>query len=1144
VIERKRLIEDLRGQVNLLEADLNRRLEHELPEIRARLLEEHAATRGLGRSAATARGWLVETSAQAAVAWVLATVFVRFCEDNGLLPEFSATAHVQAGPQGAVRDWTLRAFEAAGQDGTGKPLFDLDHDPLFQIPISEDASQNLMEFWSRRNEDGGLVHDFTDPEWDTRFLADLYQDLSDPLTKQYGLLQTPDFVVQFILDRTLTPAIRDFGCGAVQMIDPACGSGGFVLESFHRILAQCDRDFPVADRLEQVRRAVDAVHGVDIVPYAVAITRFRLVLAAMKAAGLSSFAEYSGPALHVDVVVGDALLEAMNSDSPLTEGRYHVVVGNPPYVTVKDKALDSTYRKLYETCTGRYSLSVPFAERFYQLAKPSPDASSSGYVGQLMPNSVAKREFGKKLIEDFFARRVEVTEIIDTSGAYIPGHGTPTMIVVGRPTPPRPAKLIRLVAGLRGEPAMPESAELGHVWQAIVAQVDCLGSMSNWVAVEDAPRREFSSFPWVLSGRDGRVLLDLLAVGTPLSAEVERIGYAGVTGADDIFVSDPSTLRRSGVERSAVVGTLTGSEVRDWGADHTQDAFLPHFGSGLAELSRLPGRAKQLWPYRTTLGARQTFAGPIASSRGWYAWSQYFPVPEGQRAVVYAWVATHPHFALLDQDLVPLQSAPVMVFHKRTEPRRILDVLGVLNSSTAAFWLRSTGQTKGGGSDAQFTIEPWATTLEIAGTRLLDFPMPADYHISLSAQLDDLSRQYGSAHPSSVARDARPTERLLEMARAYRTRARARMIALQEEIDWQVYKLYGILAEDLRAPEESVPELALGERAFEIVLARKMAAGELSTDWFARHGSRAITEIPAHWPEAYRQVVQHRINAIESSVAIDLIERPEHKRRWRAESWDALKAQALRSWLLERMESRDLWFEHDQPRLRTLSQLSDALRRDADFVAVARLYAADAELDDIVCDLLEEEHVPQLPALRYKPSGQRKRATWELVWERQRAEDTAVDQASGQRIPDPTPVPPTYSATDFAKPSYWTLRGKFDTPRERFISYAGAFNPLPKLYGWAGWDHWQQACAMASHVSSETTARDEIIPMIAGLFELQPWLDQWHGDFDPGCGTSRANFIRGFVTEKVSELRLTKDEVRSWRPPAPRRGRPPKKSTK
>ncbi|MFD2353733.1 DUF7008 domain-containing protein [Nonomuraea ferruginea] len=83
------------------------------------------------------------------------------------------------------------------------------------------------------------------------------------------------------------------------------------------------------------------------------------------------------------------------------------------------------------------------------------------------------------------------------------------------------------------------------------------------------------------------------------------------------------------------------------------------------------------------------------------------------------------------------------------------------------------------------------------------------------------------------------------------------MIALQEELDWQVYSLYNLHPEDLRTPNDAdIPELALGERAFEIVLARKVAKGEASDEWFKRHGSMPITEIPAHWPEPYKQVVQ------------------------------------------------------------------------------------------------------------------------------------------------------------------------------------------------------------------------------------------------------------------------------------------------
>ena len=121
------------------------------------------------------------------------------------------------------------------------------------------------------------------------------------------------------------------------------------------------------------------------------------------------------------------------------------------------------------------------------------------------------------------------------------------------------------------------------------------------------------------------------------------------------------------------------------------------------------------------------------------------------------------------------------------------------------------------------------------------------------------------------------------------------MIALQEELDWEVYRLYGLVDEDLTTGDEPEPPLQLGERAFEIVLARKMAAGEEETTWFARHGSTPITELPAHWPEAYRRLVERRIELIESDLNIGLIERPEYKRRWAAEPWDEQVQAALRA---------------------------------------------------------------------------------------------------------------------------------------------------------------------------------------------------------------------------------------------------------
>ncbi|MEF8717025.1 MAG: hypothetical protein V5B44_04490 [Candidatus Accumulibacter necessarius] len=92
------------------------------------------------------------------------------------------------------------------------------------------------------------------PTWNTRFLGDLYQDLSEATRKRYALLQTPEFVEEFILDRTLTPAIREFGYREVRMIDPTCGSGHFLLGGFHRLVDEWQRNEPGRNRATSPRR--------------------------------------------------------------------------------------------------------------------------------------------------------------------------------------------------------------------------------------------------------------------------------------------------------------------------------------------------------------------------------------------------------------------------------------------------------------------------------------------------------------------------------------------------------------------------------------------------------------------------------------------------------------------------------------------------------------------------------------------------------------------------------------------------------------------------------------------------------------------------------------------------------------------------
>ncbi|MCX6876030.1 MAG: hypothetical protein NTW21_19815 [Verrucomicrobia bacterium] len=77
--------------------------------------------------------------------------------------------------------------------------FDRRHNPLWQCGPSGDAAAALLDFWRKTDPDTGAIsHDFTDPDWNTRLLGNLYQDLSKAARKKYALLQTPEFIEESI----------------------------------------------------------------------------------------------------------------------------------------------------------------------------------------------------------------------------------------------------------------------------------------------------------------------------------------------------------------------------------------------------------------------------------------------------------------------------------------------------------------------------------------------------------------------------------------------------------------------------------------------------------------------------------------------------------------------------------------------------------------------------------------------------------------------------------------------------------------------------------------------------------------------------------------------------------------------------------
>ena len=1203
MIDIKALVPLLQKQVSLLTEDLLAQAKS-VEATAAFLRENYDKAIEFGRLSQSFEEWSEDYLEQVAVSWVLACVFVRFLEDNLLIDECWIAGEKDRGkladghyeiyfrsyPHSTDREYLKYVFKEVGKIPAARELFDDEKTPLWAVDPSGDAARRLLLFFKEIDaERGGLKRQFDTREVRTKplvdvyeelapqaqFLGDLYQDLSEHARKKYALLQTPEFVQQFILDRTLTPAIDEFGLKGLRIIDPACGSGHFLLGAFDRLFtlwmkAPEIRQNPVV----AAQNAFDSIFGVDINPFAIAITRFRMLVAAVRACGINRLHQQSY-AWKLNLAVGDSLLRGsrpmfgeirssillqqeiefepvkkLRTEDPkaaneiLGQG-YHVVVGNPPYITVKDQAQNQSYRGIYSTCHRQYSLGVPFTQRFWDLAirkgesiNARSDATSpaAGYIGMITANSFMKREFGKKLIEEFFPKN-DLTHVIDTSGAYIPGHGTPTVILFGRPR--KPVDLtVRAVLGIKGEPSTPDNPADGLVWRSIIHQIDIAQAQDEFTSTADVPRTTFASHPWSIGGGGAAGLKEQVEeqAESTLKDYVESIGFMCITKQDDVFPQPRQVFARFNCEPEHLRPFGIGEDTRDWGQTEGEWVIYPYdqFVRRLQPDS-LPCILRFMWLFKAVLEDRKIFGGQTYRAAG-KPWYEYGQIPADRQrtplSIAFAFVATHNHFVLDRGGKVFKQSAPIIKMPADATEEDHLGLLGLLNSSTGCFWMHQVFHNKGRpGADAAAADERWEFRFEHDGTKLRNFPVPENKPLPVARQLDQLAQEFTSLLPAVVVFTATPTSERLRVARLKAENLRCQMIALQEELDWQSYHLYGLLPEDLRYTGNDLPALSLGERAFEIVMARQVANGELETAWFDRFGSTPKLKVSDDWPAAYRRLVERRIALTETNKEIGLIETAEFKRRWQEELWDEQQQRALKDWLLDRLEDKRNW---PSVELQSTARLADRASTDAEFMQVAALFRGrpDFDVTALVAELVEAESVPFLPVLRYKATGLRKRAVWERTWELQRQED----KAEGERLRSDIPVPPKYTTADFVKTDYWRLRGKLDVPKERWVSYphCSSENDPSLVIAWAGWNHLQQATALIAYYDARKRdgwTSNRLMPLLAGLDQLLPWIHQWHPEIDKEFGETAGQSYQTMLEHDAHELGLTLEEIRQWTPP-------------
>lgn len=1015
-----------------LEADLLARARASAP-IREALRLRHEVERTARRTADPIEVWERHFVTQVAASWVLSCVFVRTLEDRGLLGRNriagpgaadSQRLFFEICPSLTEREYLLTVFRELARLPAARDLFDARHNPVWLLGPSAELAKKLLALFRAPSADSP---GFRFGQTDTRFLGDLYQDLSADVRERFALLQTPHFVEKYILDRTLERAIARFGLEETTIIDPTCGSGHFLLGAFERLLDHRLRKEPGLDVREAARRALDAVYGADINPYAVAIARFRLTLSFLDKAGYLRLAD--APAVPLHLVVADSLLHnsqqaqaklgelagqsmkawggeefALEDEAAardVLQRRFAAVVGNPPYITVKDTVLRERYREMYpRSAAGKYSVAAPFTERFFLLAK------SGGFVGIITANSFMKREFGKKVIETFLPT-VNLDGVVNTSGAYIPGHGTPTVLLFGTNEPKQGDDVLTVLAK-RGEPSTPDDPEHGHVWRSIADHGEEVGFQNDYISVAHILRTTLEKHPWSLGGGGAAELKELLEERAPqrLKDIADSIGISSFTLEDEVYLRPRSAWHRAGVSDVRLRAMIIGEAIRDWSVGEVDDSFFP-YDDRFEPIAPTETSLIALWPYRLNLSNNFLFGGKTKVQGGlrWYEFGRL--TAEKLRtpfSIAFAFVATHNHFVLDRGGKVFNRTAPIIKLKEGATEEDHLALLAYLNSSTACFWMKQVFYPKGGHSEARpekgIAEE---NRYEFAGTGMAELPVPLfpdPELVDVARELCALAKERTRLQPRAVvaafdAVNSGELKTILEGTKRDEVSTFERMVAVQEDLDWLVYERFK--------------------------LASQSAARRLGSNVRFGPGDRPFCSSRAPSPEA-EDIWQARRAAIRSDPGLAFVEDPVFKRKWwgargvfasKVSTYEETAVDACCEVIAARLEEGIARRPEPGP-VAAFSQ--NVLERIAPFVA----YLVESGATQTPSEIVLHDSVPFLAAYRHTSVGLEKRAEWERVWDLQHPNTirkTSATRQRGDSAASSTSQKSASSATRAARPT-------------------------------------------------------------------------------------------------------------------------------
>ena len=502
----------------------------------------------------------------------------------------------------------------------------------------------------------------------------------------------------------------------IKVLDPACGSGAFLVAAFEYLIGEYERvnrtiaelsGAPGQLGLFDLDRQIlqDNLFGVDLNPESVEITKLSLWLkTARRDKPLNNLdanircgnSLVEPPGVAVGTPADQALVDAFAALPPdlrafdwraafpavFAQGGFDVVIGNPPYVRQEALGPLKPYlTRRYASYHGVADLYVYFYERGLELLAPR------GTLSYIVTNKWLRAGYGEPL-RRLFSERAVLEEILDFGHAPIfeDADTFPCIIVV------RPKSTSSDAGDGDGFGAGPQTGAEPPMVSVCPVPRDRSTELSLEHYVHEhaypVPWSRYDAGPWSLESPEVETLMGRLRErGVPLAEFVGCKPYRGVlTGLNEAFLIDEATrvdlIRADPACAEIIKPYLRGQDIGRWVPDW-QGLWMIFTRRGIdidsypSIRAHLQGFRERLEPRPADWDAKVNGDWP-GRKPGRYAWYEiqdsvdYWSLFE-QPKILYQEIQFHPQYALSAKPLFGNNKVFLL-------PTADLYLLAVLNS--------------------------------------------------------------------------------------------------------------------------------------------------------------------------------------------------------------------------------------------------------------------------------------------------------------------------------------------------------------------------------------------------------------------------------------------------------------------------------